>query len=65
MKKSNIVEIVISSLISIIIVIGLSFQLHQDLTFILNKFYIGIPIFIGSFTILYFLIKYLFKKLGK
>lgn len=61
--KKNIVEIVLSCMISILVVIGLSFQIYQDLTLVLNKFYLGILVFIGSFIIVYYLNKFLFKKL--
>lgn len=61
--KKNIVEIVFSCMISILVVIGLSFQLYKDLTLVLSKFYLGILVFIGSFIIVYFLTKFLFKKL--
>lgn len=61
--KKNIVEIILSCMISILVVIGLSFQLYQNLTLVLSKFYLGILVFIGSFIVIYILTKFLFKKL--
>jgi len=63
-KKINWVELIFSSIISILVVIGLSFQLYQDLTLVIKKFYLGILVFLGSFIIIYFITKFLFKKLN-
>lgn len=64
MKKRNWIEIILSIILSILMVIGLSFQKYKDLTLVLNKFYLGILVFIGSFIVFYFITKFIFKKLN-